>query len=35
VARASQLGSNYVVGYSVRQNDVKYVAGVNFTFGSK
>jgi hypothetical protein len=29
------FGSNHVVGYSARQNNVKYVAGEDFTFGSQ
>jgi len=31
----THFGSNHVVGYSASQNSFKYVAGVNFTFGSK
>jgi len=31
----THFGSNHVVGYSASQNNFKYVAGVNFTFGYK
>ena len=30
---ATHFGSNHVAGYSAWQNNFKYVAGVNFTFG--
>ena len=32
---ATHFGSNHVAGYSAWQNNFKYVAGVNFTFGGK
>lgn len=31
----THFGSNHVAGYSAWQNNFKYVAGVNFTFGGK
>jgi hypothetical protein len=31
----TNFGSNHIAGYSASQNNFKYVAGVNFTFGSK
>ena len=31
----THFGSNHVVGYSASQNNFKYVAGVNFTFGNR
>ena len=31
----THFGSNHAVGYSASQNNFKYVAGVNFTFGYK
>jgi len=32
---ATHFGSNHVAGYSAWQNNFKYIAGVNFTFGGK
>jgi Outer membrane protein beta-barrel domain len=32
---ATHFGANHVAGYSAWQNNFKYVAGVNFTFGGK
>lgn len=31
----THFGSNHIAGYSSHQNNFKYVAGVNFTFGGK
>ena len=31
----THFGPNHVAGYSASQNNFRYVAGVNFTFGNK